>query len=384
MIASAPLHGVAKVLLTAFRRRGVRSHAEPGAMPRSASSDFPWSRRLAVCAMAGSAQAAAEIKLGKDFLDGVVEKLPPTSFDKADKYRGSVHSYRLIAIDPRTRRFLIACQIEGEFHPPVTGPISERVGRSPQTPEGWRKFHFDVKARVNIEPGVDGAPRFRIEIDEVKKRELDGFSGVVAKLLGQYFDDLVTQIASGRASRLNKRLNDEVLKRVGLFKDYGVFQEIDYTRVGSGPSFRLDAVPIRRHHRLRFGRRAAGHRPPLSMVPSPRWFPLLHDPSPTHPTGPTPSPTASRVTSMTIRSPRPSRFIAGATARQFLHDRRRTARKPAAPAFGLGASLALSIAIPNREPFRSIAFTTRSGISIFIRFTRTPSSRSRTCECRCE
>ena len=47
-------------------------------------------------------QAAAEIKLGKDFLGGVVEKLPPTSFDKADKYRGTVHSYRLVAIDPRT------------------------------------------------------------------------------------------------------------------------------------------------------------------------------------------------------------------------------------------------------------------------------------------
>jgi hypothetical protein len=188
-------------------------------------------------------QAAAEIKLGKDFLDGVVEKLPPASFDKADKYRGSVHSYRLIAIDPRTRRFLIACQIEGEFHPPVTGPISERVGRSPQTPEGWRKFHFDVKARVNIEPGAQGAPRFRIDIDEVKKRELDGFSGVVAKFLGQYFDELVTQIASGRASRLNKRLNDEVLKRVGLFKDYGVLQAIDYS--SSEVILRFDSTRFR-------------------------------------------------------------------------------------------------------------------------------------------
>jgi hypothetical protein len=174
------------------------------------------------------ARASAEVKLSKEFLEGVVAKLPPTSFDKADKYRGMVHSYRLIAIDPRTRRFLIACQIEGEFHPPVTGPISERVGRSPQTPEGWRKFRFDVKARVNIEPGLDGAPRFRIEIDEVKKRELDGFSGVVAKFLGQYFDELVTQLASGRASRLNKRLNDEILKRISVFKEYGVFRAIDY------------------------------------------------------------------------------------------------------------------------------------------------------------
>jgi hypothetical protein len=186
---------------------------------------FGW----AVLLQAWPAHAAAEVKFDKEFLNGVITKLPPTSFAKADKYRGTVHSYRLIAIDPRTRRFLIACQIEGEFHPPVTGPISERVGRSPQTPEGWRKFRFDVKARVNIEPGVDGAPRFRIEIDEVKKRELDGFSGVVAKFLGQYFDELVTQLASGRASRLNNRLNDEIKKRVSLFKEYGVFRAIDYT-----------------------------------------------------------------------------------------------------------------------------------------------------------
>jgi hypothetical protein len=176
----------------------------------------------------GRLEAAAEVKLGKDFLDGVIEKLPPCPFEKAGKYRGTVHSYRLVAIDQGSRQFLVACQIEGEFHPPVTGPISERIGRSPQTPEGWRKFRFDVKARVNIEPGVDGVPRFRIEIEEVKRRELDGFSGIVAKFLGQYFDELVTQIASGRATRLSQRLNAEVVKRVALFKEYGVFCGIDY------------------------------------------------------------------------------------------------------------------------------------------------------------
>src|SRR5262249_50942912 len=124
--------------------------------------------------------------------------------------------------------FVVVCQIEGQFHPPVTGPISERVGRSPQTPEGWRKFSFDVKARVNIEPGDAGAPRFRIKIDEVKRRELDGFAGVVAKFLGQYFDELVAQIASGRASRLNQRLNAEITKHIAQFKEYGVFRGIDY------------------------------------------------------------------------------------------------------------------------------------------------------------
>ena len=81
---------------------------------------------LAVLLHGRLVHAGAEVKLDKDFINGVVTKLPPTKFEKADKYRGTVHSFRLMAIDPRTRRFLIACQIEGEFKPPVAGPISER------------------------------------------------------------------------------------------------------------------------------------------------------------------------------------------------------------------------------------------------------------------
>ncbi len=185
---------------------------------------FGWAWLL----LSQAASAAAEVRFDKDFLAGVIEKLPPCPFEKNGKYRGVVHSYRLVAIDPRNRQFLASCQIEGEFHPPVAGPISERIGRSPDTPEGWRRFRFDVKAKVNIEPGVEGAPRFRVEIEEVKRRELDGFSGVVARFLGQYFDELVTQIASGRASRLNQRLNAEIMRRVSVFKEYGVFQGIDY------------------------------------------------------------------------------------------------------------------------------------------------------------
>jgi hypothetical protein len=53
---------------------------------------MPGWRRWIVLGVLGSAafqfvrpaHAGAEIKLGKDFLDGVVAKLPPTSFDKAD------------------------------------------------------------------------------------------------------------------------------------------------------------------------------------------------------------------------------------------------------------------------------------------------------------
>ncbi len=103
-----------------------------------------------------TASAAAVVRFDKAFLAGVIEKLPPCSFQKTGKYRGVIHSYRLVAIDPRNRQFLASCQIEGEFHPPVAGPISERIGRSPDTPEGWRRFRFDVRARVNIEPGVEG------------------------------------------------------------------------------------------------------------------------------------------------------------------------------------------------------------------------------------
>ena len=295
----------------------------------------------------------------------------PTSIE------ATVHSFRLIAIDPRTRRFLIACQIEGEFHPPVTGPISERVGRSPQTPEGWRKFRFDVKARVNIEPGLDGAPRFRIEIDEVKKRELDGFSGVVARFLGQYFDELVTQLASGRASRLNNRLNDEIKKRVTLVQRIRRVPGHRLQPVGRGSSLRRDAVPIRRHRRLRLRRGAARHGPPLSLVSPAGWFPLLHDPAPTHPTGPTRSARASRVTFTTIRSRKQPHFSTGASVATSSTQSRRTVKTPAAPATGLWALPATSIAIPNREPCRSTASLTRSGINIFTRSTRMPSSRSR-------
>jgi hypothetical protein len=174
------------------------------------------------------APAAAVVRFDKEFLAGVIEKLPPCPFEKSGQYRGVVHTYHLVAIDPRHRQFLASCQIEGEFHPPVAGPISDRIGRSPNTPLGWRRFRFDVKATVNIEPSPLGTPRFRVEIEDVKRRELEGFSGVVARFLGQYFDELVTQIASGRAARLNERLNAEIMRRVTVFKEYGVFQGIDY------------------------------------------------------------------------------------------------------------------------------------------------------------
>jgi hypothetical protein len=177
-----------------------------------------------------AALASADVRLGRDFIAGIIEKLPPVEFEKPNQYRGLVHDFQLLEIDARNRQLLVACKIDGEFHAPVNGPITDRVARSPRTPEGWRKFGFDLRARVNVEPGGDAAPRFRIGIDEVKRRDLDGATGLVAKALGQLFDDLVTQFANGRATRLSERLNAEIGRRVALFKEYGVFCGIEYSQ----------------------------------------------------------------------------------------------------------------------------------------------------------
>ena len=212
-----------------------------------------------------------------------------------------------------------------------------------------------------------GAPRFRIEIDEVKKRELDGFSGVVARFLGQYFDELVTQIASGRASRLNKRLNDEIMKRVGLFKEYGVFQGIDYTPSEVVLHFDLTRFRSEGIAGYVFADGAAGDRPPLSLVPSQGWLPLLHDQAQRT----RPAQLGQRWNLLSCLRPsrprvRPVLPLAATGATTSTRPRR-TARMPAGPATGLGASPATSIAIPSRGPYRSTAFTTRSGTSTSTR-----------------
>src|SRR3954453_21807275 len=77
-----------------------------------------------------AATAATEVRLDRDFMAGVAEKLPPSPFEKKGQYRGKIPSYPLLAIDPNRRRLLATCRAEGEFRPPVSGPISERVSRS--------------------------------------------------------------------------------------------------------------------------------------------------------------------------------------------------------------------------------------------------------------
>jgi hypothetical protein len=190
---------------------------------------------VAVVAAPGVARSSAEVKVDRDFLAGLVEKLPPCPFEKAGRYRGRVDSFRLVAIDPAARQLLVACRVEGEFNERAVVAGLARPGprarQSPATsPEArWRKFRFDVRMAIGIEPAPDGTPRFRFEVDEVKRRELDGLAGTLAKVMGRHFDQLVTAFADSKAALLNDRLNAEVLRRVGLFREYGVFCGIDYT-----------------------------------------------------------------------------------------------------------------------------------------------------------
>ncbi|AMV35887.1 hypothetical protein [Planctomyces sp. SH-PL62] len=182
---------------------------------------------ILLSALAAPARGATEIKLEKGYLAGVVEKLPPNRFDQ-EKYRGSVHSYRLVGIDPKERKLLAAFTAEGEFRPPASGPLSENASRSKDHVDGWRKFRFDIKASVNVEAGPDGSPRFRVDVDEVKRTELEGVAGLLAKLLGKQFDAIATQVVDGKAESVNQKLNAEILKRAAMYKDYGVLCGLDY------------------------------------------------------------------------------------------------------------------------------------------------------------
>ncbi len=182
----------------------------------------------AATAIAPEARASADVRIDRDFIAGIIEKLPPVAFDRPGQYRGFVHHFHLFGIEAKARQLVVGCRIDGEFRAPVNGPLTDRIARSPRTPEGWRRFGFDVRARVNVEPG-NGAPRFQITIDEVKRRDLDGATGLVAKALGQLFDELITQFANGRATQLSERLNAEISRRIALFREYGVFCGIEYS-----------------------------------------------------------------------------------------------------------------------------------------------------------
>jgi len=174
------------------------------------------------------ALAATELRLEQAFLGAILEKLPPSRFEQSGQYRGTLHSHRLIAIDPSRRRLLIRTLVDGEYRPPVPRPVARREPPVRAEQDGFYKFAFQIKAGVNIEAGPQSLPRFRVEIEEIKRTELEGFAGVLAKILGSYFDDLVTQIAEGKTSLLNQKLNAEVLKKAAAFRQYGALCGIEY------------------------------------------------------------------------------------------------------------------------------------------------------------
>lgn len=175
--------------------------------------------------MSGALYAgSAEVKFDRGYLAGLIEKMPPLPFH-GDQSRGTVHRYRLVAIDPQARRFLVACQVDGEFRP----KIARRPGAGASTGDGsWKSFRFEVQVAINVEASPAGAPRFRVEVDEVRRKEIEGFAGTLARLLGRYFDDMATRVAAGKASQMSDKLNAEIVKRVGAFKEYGVLSAIDY------------------------------------------------------------------------------------------------------------------------------------------------------------
>ncbi len=191
---------------------------------------LPWLISSVVGLAVGAAHAkpasagSAEVKLDSEYLAGLIEKLPPLPFENAGKVRGTVHGCRLAAIDPRTRRFVVGCLVDGEYRPPISGPLARRDDDG-----SWRKFRFEVRVGINVEPALDGTPKFHIEVEDVRRKELEGLAGTLAKLLGKYFDDVVTRVAAGKANQLSGKLNAEIVKRVAAFREYGVFAGIDYT-----------------------------------------------------------------------------------------------------------------------------------------------------------
>ncbi len=107
----------------------------------------------------------------------------------------------------------MTCQVVGEFRPPApTSPIKDKRARKEESTENWTGFRFDVRIGINVEPGRDGTlPRFQVEVEEVKRRELEGFAGALAKILGRSFDQVVTQIADGKglAARREDQCRDQ-------------------------------------------------------------------------------------------------------------------------------------------------------------------------------
>ncbi len=189
----------------------------------------------------------AEVAFEKEFLQAILEALPPRPFQNEGRHRGTLHDFRLVAIDPVAREFRIACQVDGEYRPPIAAAVAGTLGRKPEDEAGWRVFRFDLKLSLGIEPGSRGVPRVHARVDEIRRRELEGLAGTLALVLGRQFDDLATRIADGRAEKLGSKLNGELEKRISSFQQFGALAGVDYstdrvvlrfavTRAGSEPA----------------------------------------------------------------------------------------------------------------------------------------------------
>jgi hypothetical protein len=109
-----------------------------------ACAGWVWLALMPGIARAGS----AEVKLEREYLAGLVEKMPPLPFH-SEKSRGRIHGCRLVAIDARGRRFVVAGVVDGE--------LRSLAG-------AWRDFRFEVRVGIHVEAGPDGTPRCRIEV----------------------------------------------------------------------------------------------------------------------------------------------------------------------------------------------------------------------------
>ena len=87
----------------------------------------------------------------------------------------------------------------------------------------------------------------------------------------------MTQIAGGRASKLNRKLNDEIIKRISVFKDYGILCAVDYAATAVVLHFDVTRFRLEGDHRPRLRKCPTGNRSTSSLAPSQKWLSLLHD-----------------------------------------------------------------------------------------------------------
>ena len=105
-------------------------------------------------------EAAAEVKLSKDFLDGVVEKLPPCPFDKPNHYRGRVHSFRLNTIDPAIDGFSLLVRSRASFVRRSKDPSQNVLAAVQARPRAGASSDSRSKRTSTSKPAPPASPDF--------------------------------------------------------------------------------------------------------------------------------------------------------------------------------------------------------------------------------